>query len=626
MEREEIRRLGRSAFQQHLQPQPLARLEESCVAMGFDMEYDSKTGELLSVQLSCQGEETFRVLPPAADFGFPQLEPLVEELLARCDLTNARKVFLISYWTPAELSHLADWWIDAKVKRVHSSEVYNATYKGECRQLIVYDLYHFFFPKGLGKVAPAFGERKLEWNRAAISRADLTKPEFREYALNDAHITERIFLRLRGIILEKFNVDILIYKTPAGAVMAHYKAHYLPEPAKQRRMWLRRLAMRCNKGGIGEAYYRGDLDAPPGDPFAQLDATSLYPNAAVALGGLPLNEESWHVTHKEPPLGTQGVCKVRFAFPPTATRPCLPVVFDGCMFFPLNGVSYCTVAEVRAAQVMGAKVDWLTVAYYEPTKCDNSFARMLQDLMLAKDAAETAGNEAERIVCKNLANCSVGKLSQRHKGMEIEELKELAERHHLPLELVANPSFRDNEKSRVTPGATWMPEWHALILGMARAIMAPVIETTQSLTTSTDSVLCLKSQADAFLTSYRGPCPFKFEAEGPRLRVVRQRVYLLQDAAGRTIKLAHHALHKRARDAARIIQGVRLGARAKYEAKKRATLLAALQGIRPYGEEFTTIMVYDSAWPGKRQLLPNGTTRPWPTVAAYLTYRRSEPT
>jgi hypothetical protein len=382
--------------------------------------------------------------------------------------------------------------------------------------------------------------------------------------------------------------------------MAYYRRSWLEGPVRQRDMSLRRLAVRCNKGGIGEAYARGDV----GECVA-MDADSLYPRSAIALGGLPRDSADWTwcPTGDGPPAGTEGVCKVRFAFPPDTMYPCLPVVEDGRMLFPLAGISHCTIAEVRAALKMGATVRWMACAYYDPARADPSFGDMLSALLNEKARCEKRGDKAGRLAAKNLANCVIGKLSQRSKGMASTDLPALAEELGVPLAEVAKASFRDPKKTIHETGPFWMPEWHALILGKARAIMAPIIA-VGSVVTSTDSVV-LPVAAAAAVPWRRAAVPFKEEARGPTF-VVRPRVYRVGD------KVAHHAVHSR-RAALPIILAVGPG-RTRYTARKSGTLRDEMAGVRPMGQDYRRRMQYDGAWPDKRCLLEGGSTRPWADV------------
>lgn len=488
---------------------------------------------------------------------------------------------------------------------------------------MIYDLWHFFFPKPLAKVAKGFGLEKLEWDRANVTRDDLQNPQFEAYAVNDAILCEKIMGRMREAYLKR-GVDMLATKTPAGLSMAAYKSQYLKAPMEQRDYSLRRLSMRANKGGIGEAFAAGTQIAPPGEVWQQWDADSLYPNAAIALQSLPLRTSDWHYANDEPPIEAEGICRVRFSFPDLEAYPCLPVVVkNGGMGFPLRGISYCTVAEARVAQSFGARIQWLQVYWYDPRRCDTSFQRYMRDMMAAKADADALGDEAARIVAKNLANTGIGKLSQRRRGLDIEDAKRLAEEMGMPLQLLLDPAMRLPEKSRQEPGESWCPEWHALILGKARALMWPLIRAVKSQVTSTDSVICLSSDARAAGFNGRevdqsrgklGPMWFKLEGQGDQLTIRRQRLYVLewQPLPGwgdGKDKVAHHAVHLNSRDSQRLIRNQ--NEPAKYIVKKKGTLRAAVQGTRAFGEFYTAEMTYDPQWGRKRALLPQGNSRPW---------------
>lgn len=599
--------------------------------LGFDTEYTSDGAELLSVQLSFRGREFYRKFRADERLTLDSLAGYVRDLMAD-DYWTHERIYLVSYWSTAELSQIkSPWWRDARVKRVHSAEVYNVDWQDdEGKKLMVYDLWHFFFPKPLKVVAPAFGFKKLEWDTHDVTRADLERPGFREYAMNDAHIAEGIMGKLRDAYL-RFGVDILATKTPAGASMAVYRSRYMTADATQTDLTLRRLAMRANKGGIAEAFACGRFESEPGEVFQQWDVDSLYPAAAINLGGLPLSRKDWRHTMEEPPAGVQGICKVRFAFPDAELYPCLPVVLDGAgMGFPSRGVSFATVAEARVAQSFGAELDWQACYYYHPAECDSSFQRFMLDMLKEKKDADARGDQAGRIVAKNVMNTGIGKMSQRRRGVDIEDLKKIARDMGLPVEVLMEPSFKLEEKTLQVPGECWFPEWHALILGNARALMWPLIRAARSLVTSTDSIITTSAQARAAGLHGRnvddagtfGAIGLKMEGQGDVCHVVRQRLYTLgwrglpMMGDGKR-KVAHHALHAKADDAERIIQGVPLGGATTYQTRKKGTLRDAVRGVRGFGDFYSRPMTYTAAWGGKRELLADGSSRPWRDAGAW---------
>lgn len=631
MEPDLIEKLGRKAFQQHFRRIGAPHVKGRLALVGFDTEYTSDGAELLSVQLTHHGRELYKTFEPGEFLTLESLGGYARELMAE-EWAYMDRVYLISYWSTAELSMIkSPWWRDARVKRVHSAEVYNVDWQTpDKKRLMVYDLWHFFFPKPLRVVAKAFGFEKLDWDRAHVTRADLDSPRFREYAMRDSHIAEGIMRQLRGAY-RKFGVDILATKTPAGASMAVYRSRYMKQDAEQRDLTLRRLAMRANKGGIAEAFACGRLEADPGEVWQQWDADSLYPNAAINLGALPFRPPDWRHAQEEPPPGTEGVCKVRFTFPEGENYPCLPVVVEGGgMGFPSAGVSYCTVAEARVAQSFGAALDWQAVYYYHPAECDSSFQRFMLDMVREKKAADASGDQARRIVSKNVMNTGIGKMSQRRRGLDVEELKKMAEEMGVPVELLLDPSFKLDEKSRQEPGECWMPEFHALILGKARALMWPLIRASRSLVTSTDSIICGSATAraiglrgaDVDASATYGPLGLKLEGQGDVLTIVRQRLYslgwrsLIGWGDGKR-KVAHHAVHAGPDISEALIANTPLGEQRKYATRKKGTLRDAIRGRRAFGEFYSRPMTYNATWGGKRQLLPDGTTRPWENAAAW---------
>lgn len=598
----DIEALGPRAFQQRLTP--LApRKTKKCrrFVLGFDTEYDSETAEPVCLQLSFEGAEFFQ--PIINRF---TLARLAESAPALIDPEPGDEVYLATYWSPAELSMIAPgWWEEGKLVPVNGAGVLNVEWDHGGVKFCIYDVFHWFDPAPLKKVAEAFGMKKLEWDRANVSRADLKKKGFREYAMNDAHLCERILLGLQDEMLSR-GIDVLRSRTPASASMRCYRENWLKVDVTQRDESLRRVAMRANLGGIGEAYWHADLE---GD-FVQIDADSLYPTAVDALQSLPAHTSDWRSLKlgETLPEWSEGICKVRFTFPEGEQYPCLPVVVKGVgMVYPLSGISYCTISEARVAESFGARVKYFQAWYYDPRACDTSFRDYICTLLAEKRALDKKGASAKRYASKFLLNAGIGKYSQR-RGADWEDLKRIAKEDAVPLAVVASAQYKHPEKTRRSePGDSWMPEWHALILGKARALMFPRMRAARSIMTTTDSILCERRAADAALAL--PGMSWKVEAETKKLRAIRQRLY-----QGDGMKTAAHAVHARKEEAEKLIRETPLDSKTKYRVKKRVTLLDAVSGKGLFGAPKYREMTYDSHASLKREYLKDGTSRPWLTI------------
>ena len=578
------------------------------------------------MQLSFAGREWYHVCEPGERLSWDLLSIGVDALGG---MDGVEAAYFVTYWSKAELQHMdGEWWATAKVERVHGSEVYNVTYNvSKRKKFIIFDLYHFFAPMGLADVAPNFGLRKLAWDRAHVSRASLGAAGFREYAMNDAHLAEKIFAVLREIGLEA-GVDLLRAKTPAAASMRLYTSQFLSCVPYPPTYAIRRAAMRANQGGIGEARVRGaSIEPPRGESWFGLDAVSLYPSAAQNIGGLP-RAEDWRTTSGAPPEGAEGFCRVRWAFPADAS-PCLPVQTEDGTAFPLEGLAWVTISEARVAKAHGATLHYVTSHWYDPQKADDSFPRFMRHCFERRAAALAANDGARAIFWKNIMNCGIGKMSQRQRGMRLEELKDLAERRNLPLKEVMGSGFRDAEKTVHTVGAYWCPEWHALILGKARAIMQELIARTGSILCHTDSLLAPSGRAAregmpreegavAEVATLNGPIRMKLKSiiEGAVL-IGRQRSAIVG------AEVAHHTIQARGAKAREVLtKSVTEGVCVEYEARKVGTLRDHILGRGRFGEIRLRPVRYLGLWDEKRRLLPGGGTVPWKNVGEYARARR----
>lgn len=634
MDAEDVAALPAAAFRRGVKKVRRSPRTAGAVILGFDCEYDPDNA-IMCYQLS-DGNRA-ELLEAEVDLTWKELAHWTRVCLQKWGykLTKCRNIFLVSHFSTAELSHVQHFWQDATVRRVSPQQVYNASYRvNEAMQLHVYDLYHFF-NASLHAVAATFGEKKMEWDfeKRPTTRALIKDPDFIAYALNDAIITARIFQKFRDRVWNDHQVDVIRYPTPASVAMAVYRKDWLSDDVESPGYDVRRMSWKCLWGGRAEAYYQGDM---LGD-WTLRDVKSLYPRSAELLHELPLKDDWVRLSE---PVKWRGLCTVKFSFPPDTTHPCLPVWAGDRLIFPLSGVSNCTLDEAKVAKRLGAELTWRIVWEYHTG--DTSLSRYMTHWTAAKDAAQATGDQVGRELAKLFMNALIGKFSQ-HKGeMDIEDAKQAAIDIGVPLETILDPSFQHPLKPEggARIGGNIMPEWSALILGKARAVMADILASTNSLICSTDSVLVPASQ-DHIVDSQMAAIGVvltsknenkKFDEKGRkvllcadcpaplmpvhRVRVIRSRCYVGLCPHDRVVWAATHAIHlpRRGDVAANFL----LSDSTKYTKKQHIGLKTAARTGQPFFKSTDVPMTFRRAWDNKRLLQPGGASKPWNSARHYL--------
>lgn len=633
-----IRRLGRLAYAQTLRPRRADRKARKVAILGFDTECDAQTSELISLQITHDGAEEFIEWPAGQRLEWEDLYQRILAFLQRCDVPisfrKLQRILLVSYFSLADAQHLDlisrairidEWgaanydftWIArAKKRKVSGREVLATD-----QSVRIVDLQTWFRRQSLADAAKSFGAgEKLSWARDKISRKDLADPGFRQYAVNDAHLAERIFRRLRDLTWEKYTVDVALTRTPASTSMSIFRRRYLRTDYTNRNCRLRRTALLCAWGGNNQAFVRGLLTGR----FYEYDAVSMYPSSVVALGVLP-NERDWRrertLDQALRPVRRGGFCHVRFTFPQGTAYPCLPVFVRGALVYPLEGETFCTLAEVRAAVALGADLE-LIEAYTYATGGDE-FSRYMLDQMRLKDQAEVRGDGAGRALHKLYMNAVIGKLAQRRMNYDLNDAKRIAEERMIPLhDLLSIPNLLQQVRKKVLLGSGWYPEWNALILGYARAALSLAFAKTQALVGTTDSLICESEQGENFLIN---GIRFKLQGTGDWLKVVRTRLYLLREGE-RIRHIAYHGVHG-------FQNGVRLLDRwrndfedeYRYSRTHIVKVREAFKTQRRPGETETREFSTALRWDNKRRLGEDGRTTAWTCAEQMITEAPDSP-
>lgn len=168
---------------------------------------------------------------------------------------------------------------------------------------------------------------------------------------------------------------------------------------------------RCYHGGRNECFMVGPTSV---GLWSDIDLTGAYTTALVDLR--PLDYARSFLTHRiEDFLGPVcGFAQVRFRFDPATRFPCLPVrAGQRGLYFPLEGVSYCTAAELALAHRLGATL-LIEHGVIVPW-CDSDerlFESFVRTIRAHRQRAKAGGNVFMNTLIKEVGNSLYGKLAQ----------------------------------------------------------------------------------------------------------------------------------------------------------------------------------------------------------------------
>lgn len=549
MTKKQIEAYGKILFTNKVRKIKAHKKIHNPILIGFDTEYDPKTSRLFTYQLSYKGV-------PNIYYDNMSFSSIISHLRNHYHLTLSKRktIYLISYFSSAEMQHLN--FLDCKIIQYSANNFeFLHTTKSQVRICII-DLQVFFLPAKppLAKVAETFGLKKLEYDIINLTKDKIYDKDFIEYAKHDAYICEQIFIRLRNSYLQRFKVDILKTKTTANTSSNIYRTYYLKKPPKNTFTHIRRLALKCNWGGNNQCFYRGVFFADEGF-FYEYDAYSMYPNSCIQLKAFPSHENFYPcMTIKEfiheKNLG--GLCKVKFQFSKNCFYPCLPTFFDNKLCYPLSGISYCTLQEIRTAIEMNCQIDLLKAYAYR--EGDSSYCRYMEMLIREKEKADIAGDKIMRILYKLMANALIGKLTQKILDYDINDLAEASKKFEFDLSILPQKDIIKmcmangvDLKKNISIGNLFIPEWHSLILGYSRATLAKAFYKLKGLVGTTDSLIFYskKRLCDSF--EYNG-IRFDLKHKGKVIILLRTRLYALFDeydyflSKFNMVKFASHGL------------------------------------------------------------------------------------
>ena len=367
-------------------------------------------------------------------------------------------------------------------------------------------------------------------------------------------------------------------------------------------------------------YARGALDGE----YTEWDFTSAYPMSALALGSMPV-QRSWKgfcSLHKARKM-IGGFARAEFEYPKDCQYPCLPVNICDSMVYPLQGVTDCTLEELRQAANVGARIRIIEgKGYVTGTK-------VLRDYLQWTLAERKKATGGARHMWKLLGNALIGKLAQCISKIAIDDLMQIAKKLDLYLDEVLECSADEQRnladiagvtlREAVSVGPIFMPEWNGLITGYTRAALAELVSSGNAVYCHTDSAWCKgkkrpKCERLKFEKKTSGPVTIartRFAAMGERLTYARMR--------SDKVHVAHHSVW----NATAAIQMLNKfdGSKdieRKYPVKRPLKLRESIKSGRQIGLWVTEWRTANTKWDQKRRLLKDGCTEPWETVEQYL--------
>jgi hypothetical protein len=618
-------------------------------AIGFDTEWDSATGVLVSVQFAAivAGRVVARVYDaPASKLAVEALVQLVARFVAEVGVPLPPRgiagVHLIAFFAGAELGQLEDALRDAEIKvinKAHFARLPRIECGGRQWDVRIADLYAIY-KTSLKSIGEAVGLPKLELTRNEIENmGDLRRRDparFEAYAVRDAEIAIVAFERLRADMLAAWGVDPLVYRTVASLALAVFRFGFFGDKAPVpwrierrgrkdvrvvRHVELRTLALRAYWGGRNEAYVRGVYRGR----VADLDVVSMYPFAAL-LQPLPNELTAWRHSDGATALNeselesVEGFACVDFTFPKECRYPCLPSVKPGHekLYFPLRGRSYCTIAEVRAALGLGARMTFRQWWVFTPGdgEREHDVGRYMRHFLRVK--AESKSGTLAYVTNKLLLNSLVGKLAERVKNDMTTQIERFGRQQGvkgLATLLAKHPTVHGALRGAPRVGTAFAPEWAALILGRARAIMASIISDGGALLVSTDGIVApadarLDESCDGVRALRSAGSDLERKGEGDGLWVGRERLYAVLRADSvctwEIAKLARHGMPGSEAEASEdILSSLRAGAEAT-KTRTRKRLISAVEAARR-GLRINDAVIEDRRaafkWDFKRRLL-----------------------
>lgn len=292
---------------------------------------------------------------------------------------------------------------------------------------------------------------------------------FREYAIRDSVVCVKYFekvLQNNFEITGKYNVPFTLSSIGTDLVIAGWISdgeNYLELLGKEQidyETYSKKIARKIKgthtsslskvyfqeafatetyHGGRNEQYWFG-----PGfeDDWYDYDLQSAYPTAMAMIGRPSWNKLRVLQGKKEVKnlnFDDLAMLQVIFKFPSKTRYPVLPVrALGGNIIFPIEGESYCTVAELKLAEKLGVKWDLQYGVYIPTDKSKPIFADFIKGCI--KRRSEHPKGSFENYFWKEVGNSTYGKTAQGLRKKRAYDIRS-DETKPIPESKLTNPFF-----------------------------------------------------------------------------------------------------------------------------------------------------------------------------------------
>lgn len=410
------------------------------------------------------------------------------------------KIYLIAHFAQAELSCIKQfspkYIYKEKANVLEISNTYIGDVKYKRTKFVILDTFAFF-KTSLEALGDMLDYKKIKIPQHYKENMEVLLKEnfelYEKYASRDAEVALKLFLQVAEIGLQE-GVNIL--KTPSAPsfFMDIFRRNYLDGPAVPviRNGYktkialnpkIRLLAMLAYHGGRNEAFKLGRI-------FKKVyyyDIKSCYPVSAQ-IQPLPVASTEWYaVDDLDDVEEMEGFARVTFKFPLMEKYPCLPVETPEYLLYPNSGESFATFAEIRLAREMGAKINIEEGWGFYPGKAENSHA-LKRYMKRYFEARATATEKFNKDYYKLGMNSLIGKFAQRVNKINIVKMSKDYEVPISQIDTIVDVVNKDKYKM-ISLGSGFSPEWAALILGKARALLSDIIRSNDTIMAITDSAI-----------------------------------------------------------------------------------------------------------------------------------------
>ena len=506
---------------------------ENPTVIAFDTEYDKDGLISLCFCVKTNLYPPFKSKLIYSDTAKITIQDLEKHIMNFAEAQAGETIYVLSHFAQAEIQHIKDLWKQLKI-RVYQKSMY-ANYDGTVKLRFIDTFAHFMC--GLEKVARSAGMKKISlegiggktekyWKDNMRQLCREHREIFERYAVEDVKVLIEAFHQKREFFKENFGIDILTTVTLAHTAQKVFTKDFLTEPVepwkeewkssqqnvngKWTTHWQKTImydgsrdkryyAMKCYWGGRREAFIRGYLE----EPVEIWDVKQMYPtmaqlplpNQTTKWTYLPSNRNSLQKIERGEGIG---FVHCHFEFPKGFEYPCLPV-FDSQfpkLVFPLTGDTWCTSYEVELALRLGAELTDVSAWIFEPTETEwnHPLKKYMQYFNRMKNSNPEGTVPYEN--AKLLMNSLIGKFCQRDSEYSVESYQNMLEDLEFDYgkfqQVLKNVELRRKYRNPISVGSCWEPEWSALILGSARAIISEIMYATKALTGHTDSVIIRK--------------------------------------------------------------------------------------------------------------------------------------